>query len=765
MDWLWHGVSLILISMLDWMVYTLVSASYSVFLAVSEINLFATDGGAAIYSEITKQIYSVIGIAMIFVFAYQLLLLVINPDGNGQSSPSKMFKDTIISIIFVIVMPTIFNYMTIFQGHVLRNNTIPAIVLGTNASTDAGDGAGNKLAMMIYISFYHPQGTTYSTFYDTDGELKSQPGSECTDSEVCDTFMDALESFEEDYKISSITGVTSLRHAIDSDTGMSYMWLVVTACGCAVIYFFISYTIDIGVRAVKLGFLQLIAPIPVIMRVFPKAKKTFETWFGELIRTYLEVFLRLAVIFFIVRLCQLVPEFINAIFTSDNNVSGNSLVRCAATVCLILGLLKFAKDAPELIKTMFSTNGGLFSGLNLKPGVAKRMEENTFGMKAIGAGLGAVSGAIGAGRNAFNASTAKRDDKDNVGKRYDARALGATVIGATRGMLAGGKHGMQHQSEKFSKKDIAEAMYDASDVARNKVTKQTKVGKAISGVADTIEHMKTGYQQGGLQGASESLKVDGEKLGKEIGKEIRKPLDRITGVTGGSKQVELLGQVKNLVSGMEDMLSDDISKNLEQQMKTVFSNIGVAGGWQKQATFNYDASDIADDGTMSTRLQNAIARATAAGTATEAQIIDQIRNGGSYSETRMIDQNDIGSKEFMDFAKEITEQLKSTKAAHQAERANNPEIKKMLQQQAADIEKVLSQNSAYFSEDAMTALSNGLSMNIKDLMKEVKKIRENGAEVSLNPQLVSDITQLSENASIYSAAIKKEEAKKQQEKK
>ena len=40
MDWLLHGISLIFISLIDWMVYTLLSASYSVFLAVSKIYSF-----------------------------------------------------------------------------------------------------------------------------------------------------------------------------------------------------------------------------------------------------------------------------------------------------------------------------------------------------------------------------------------------------------------------------------------------------------------------------------------------------------------------------------------------------------------------------------------------------------------------------------------------------------------------------------------------------------------------------------------------------
>ena len=123
----------------------------------------------------------------------------------------------------------------------------------------------------------------------------------------------------------------------------------------------------------------------------------------------------------------------------------------------------------------------------------------------------------------------------------------------------------------------------------------------------------------------------------------------------------------------------------------------------------------------------------------------------------------MGTEQFENFAKEIRQQIDNAKAIHQAEVANDPEVKKMMQKQAADIEKLLTQNSAYFSEDTMKALSKGLNMSINDILKEVKKIKENGADVSIDPNILSQVTKLSENANMYAIAVKKEEAKKQKE--
>lgn len=764
MDWLLHGVSLILISLLDWMVYTLVSASYTVFLAVSEINLFATEGGAEVYAQITRQLYTVIGIGMIFVFAYQLLLLVINPDGNGKSSPSKLFKDTVISIIFIIVMPTIFNYMTLFQSHVLRNNTIPAIMLGTNASTDVGPGAGNKLAMMVYISFYHPQGTDYSTFYGTDGQLRSQPISgDCEDTEVCNTFMSALQSFESNYKISAITGVTALRHAIDSDTGMSYMWLVVTACGVAVIWFFISYAIDIGVRAVKLGFLQLIAPIPVMLRVFPNSKKTFETWLGEVTRTYLEIFIRLAVIFFIVRLCQLVPEFINAIFTSNDNISGNGLVKCVATVCLILGLLKFAKDAPDLIKAIFSTNGGLFSGLNLKPGVAKRMEDNVYGMKAMGAGMGALGGMVAGGYNHFKQSKNKNKGEGNSFKN-NAKALGAGIVGATRGMLAGGKYGMEHQSEKFNRKDMMEAMYDATDVARNKTAKQTKLGKAVGTTAGEIGNIIGGIKQDGLQGGLREMEKTAGKIGEKAAEGMKKPFDRMINGTGSTKQIELVGKLQNKVDAMNSILTDEITRRFDRQKETAASSIGIPGGYQRIATFSYKADANGNISEEASKFLKMVKNTR--GEAEYSAIKSQIMSGG-YSETRHLTQDDVGLEQFKNATEEIVSSIEKEKLKYQSEKANRPEVQKQLQTIGAEAAKIISENPGYITDTTLAALSEKLSSgaNVESVFKDLKKISVDGETANISAEMISNISQISDNTQIYSNAIKEMEAKRNKDNK
>ena len=74
----------IFVGMFDVVAYTLVSMSYRIFLAVSELDLFGGGtAGAALYEMFTKKMYLVLSVVMLFIFAYELILLLINPDGDG----------------------------------------------------------------------------------------------------------------------------------------------------------------------------------------------------------------------------------------------------------------------------------------------------------------------------------------------------------------------------------------------------------------------------------------------------------------------------------------------------------------------------------------------------------------------------------------------------------------------------------------------------------------------------------------------------------
>ncbi|MCH5167620.1 MAG: hypothetical protein J1F35_07020 [Erysipelotrichales bacterium] len=410
-SWFFNTMTDLFIGLLDTVCYGLLTVAYNIFYAVAQIDLFGGGtAGQTLYTEITKRLYMIISIIMVFVFAYQLIMLVIDPDGKGKGASSQVVKDTLFSIILLIVMPLIFRYMAMFQFHVLENNTIPAIILGNNGQDSENDNPGKNVAIMVLISFFHPNGTTYNTFFDENGDIRGDAVELCnqeTEEEdgkshdkTCNLYVESLADIKGKAGVKALTwNEKKLRHWV-GDT-MTYTWVISSVAALAVAWVFFLYAIDIGVRAVKLGVLQLISPIPVILRIFPNTKKSYEAWINQMKKTYLELFIRIAIIFFALEIVKLIPVFIGIIFSSQNSSVAGPFTKCVATVILILGILKFGQDAPALFKELFSVGGNLLSGVKLNPlpnHAKDRLTEN----KALMWSAGKANAMVGAWKSEFH---------------------------------------------------------------------------------------------------------------------------------------------------------------------------------------------------------------------------------------------------------------------------------------------------------------------------------------------------------------------------
>jgi len=121
-----------------------------------------------------------------------------------------------------------------------------------------------------------------------------------------------------------------------------------------------------------------------------------------------------------------------------------------ACVILILGLLKFAQDAPDLFKTIFAFGGDLLKGMNLDPRGQLRNDFTT-ASKPIGKVAGGLAGAAGglAAGAARGFRQARADYEANGGRNRVGRYLhtaGATLAGGTRGLVRGGRAGFTNSS-------------------------------------------------------------------------------------------------------------------------------------------------------------------------------------------------------------------------------------------------------------------------------------------------------------------------------
>ncbi|CDA52291.1 unknown [Clostridium sp. CAG:533] len=371
---------------IDYVIYLAINICYQLFEVVSKVEVFSTEN----VGVISRRIYTIIGIVMLFVFAYNIILAIVDPDSlsKGEKSVKNIVQNTIISIVLVTLFPLICEYMQIFQNHIIENNTIGNLIMGSTAS-DSGENGQTKgalnVSVTIFTAFYHP--------IDENKEPVTLTECESSSVKLCSRYKEMADNAK-----NGIGGLWNFMHDEDLKDGiydddMEYLFPLSTIAGVVAAYLFLSFSLDLGVRAAKLGALKLIAPIPIFLRITKPKGGQFDKWFSEFTKTYLQVFERIVIINFAMLLIS---------FVSDINIfasGGGIFINVIATVVVILGILKFAKDAPKLLEEIFSVKIPQMS-------IKKKLNENEYalrGASVLGAAgttaVGNVIKGIGAGKS------------------------------------------------------------------------------------------------------------------------------------------------------------------------------------------------------------------------------------------------------------------------------------------------------------------------------------------------------------------------------
>lgn len=132
--------------------------------------------------------------------------------------------------------------------------------------------------------------------------------------------------------------------------------------GIVFLVILVGFTVDIAIRSIKLAILRLIAPIPVISYIEPKSSKDggmFSSWVKALTSTYLDLFLRLAIVYFVIFLIQ--DMIVNGFVINE----AGGMVGIISFIFIMLGLFFFAKMAPKFIKDALGLKGAGMSNIGL----------------------------------------------------------------------------------------------------------------------------------------------------------------------------------------------------------------------------------------------------------------------------------------------------------------------------------------------------------------------------------------------------------------
>lgn len=484
----------------------------NVFFALTQVTVFDNDK----LQSLISNIYIIMGVIMLFTIAFSLLKAMVNDEETKKSSSTikKSLINIVTSTIILILLPTIFSFAMDFQKAVIVDYNVVGNIFefGTeekNASSSSDPHKASKsMVNSIYTAFFNVK-TCNSSQEDCDDLYKKYPKCVYDDNTQVDDlfFEDCQESMKsnsgKDFKTVMNTvnesGVLEAYTAFGglwADGYMKYDFLLCLICGFLLIYIMASFAIDMAIRFVKLVFYQIIAPIPVFLRVVPNEKfnKTFNTWVKVTLTCYLEVFIRLIVVYFVIYMSILFDnEGLFKIMYSGGLFGWAEFLICKAL--LFVGLFTFMKQAPKLLSEVT----GLDSS-NMKLGIKDKLAEG--GLFAAGATVGSF--ATAGVRNVANSFKGFRNKWENgnaadrvklLGKsilRVPSSLIAGTVGGGVRGYVAG-KNAKSFKEMSKAAETGATGVVNARDKrAAYKARHGGNIGGVIKGkISDNFDNFKS----------------------------------------------------------------------------------------------------------------------------------------------------------------------------------------------------------------------------------------------------------------------------------
>lgn len=389
-NWGWDLFRNIL-SFLDSAGYALVSGVYNVFFTVANAQIFSGD----ILDTFFSRIQLILATIMIFSLAITALNIIINPDAfkDKQKGAGKIVMRVILSLVMLtLVVPIdipsnanksplneqisnngiLFGFLYQFQNSVMKDNILGKLVLGSNVSSttdgdlDSMSDIGGTLATTVAKAFITP------ALKDTSDDPNVDPNGITDNDVLCSEVINDYDYGDPNLSYKSL--IKYINVSCNSDEGEVYAFdytpLLGLVCSIIMAIIILGFTIDVAVRAIKLALLRLIAPIPIISYIIPGQEKNgaFNNWVKTLTSTYVDLFLRIIIIYFGAYVILVISDREITIWQNGPGFYTSLF----ATVFIIIGVLMFMKQAPKFFQDMFGLKGDgkLFSGIGTMLGAA-----------------------------------------------------------------------------------------------------------------------------------------------------------------------------------------------------------------------------------------------------------------------------------------------------------------------------------------------------------------------------------------------------------
>ena len=400
-------------SSLNFCVYFLLGLMYQIFFNVASAQLFESETIKNFYGRVQL----IIGVFMVFKLAITILQGIMDPEkfmGNKEGFGTIITRVVVALIMLAVIVPInvpdvqnansyekyinnnglLFGTLYSLQDRILSGNTLGRLILGTTDTSedpDAVDQTGKTEAQIQQEKLVQSANIFTSTILKgflrinlvtederVDDDETNPENWYCKGDDLTNNHRTAINMYNQ-LDVSpiillsdpivkakcnlnwqaSIPGLNLI--AGDSKYVFAFNFILALIVGAIFLVLLVAFTVDIAIRSIKLAILRLLAPIPIISYVEPKSAKDgmFASWVKALTSTYLDLFLRLAIVYFVIFIIQ--EMMVNGIIIDQ----AGGIVGITSCIFIWIGLFFFARMAPKFIKDVLGIKGTGMSNIGL----------------------------------------------------------------------------------------------------------------------------------------------------------------------------------------------------------------------------------------------------------------------------------------------------------------------------------------------------------------------------------------------------------------
>ncbi len=340
-------------------IYRLIAFCFEVFYNLGTANLLQNEAAQNIISRTTL----IIGLFMVFRVTFAFIQYIIDPDAMTDKSKGAgaIVKKIVIAIVLLGSTSFLFRFAFKVQDTVLDSHVLEKVFFGNNEIDT--ESFGGRLSSTIFTTFYrikpNPSNSANKNYSDCKDLVENYLEEDIANNKgsVSLAYSCLLKRADFPAENDLAEEIASngekedkTSYVINFDGGGVLALLV----GVAVLYVGFMFTFQVGVRLLQLAYLQIIAPIPIAMYITPKGEENLKKWGQQCLVTFLDFFLRVAIIYFAICIIEIIRDNNTILSIYGEGTIYNTYVTCV----MIIATLLFAKKIPNLLKEIFPGLGG-----------------------------------------------------------------------------------------------------------------------------------------------------------------------------------------------------------------------------------------------------------------------------------------------------------------------------------------------------------------------------------------------------------------------